>query len=84
MIDLLDLPKYLSEHNNRVDDVKILCLLDRQIEMPSHLKPYSDSSNMAALVDVIGIDISGRKYLMKGKSVVILGPRAFEPVDSGR
>ena len=84
MIDLLDLPKYLSEHNNKVDDVKILCLLDRQIEMPSHLKPYSDSSNMAALVDVIGIDISGRKYLMKGKSVVILGPRAFEPVDSGR
>ena len=84
MIDLLDLPKYLSENNNMVNDVKILCLLDRQIGMPNHLKMYNNTGNMAALVDIIGIDIGGKKYVMRGKSVVVLGPRSFEPVKSGR
>ena len=84
MIEFLDLPKYLSEHGNKEKDVKIVCILDRQIEMPEHLKSISDSSNMAALVDVVGIDVQGKKYLMKGKSVVILGPRAFEPVPNGK
>ena len=84
MIEFLDLPKYLSEHGNKEKDVKIVCILDRQIEMPEHLKSISDSSNMAALVDVVGIDIQGKKYIMKGKSVVILGPRAFEPVLNGK
>ena len=66
MIEFLDLPKYLSEHGNKEKDVKIVCILDRQIEMPEHLKSISDSSNMAALVDVVGIDIQGKKYIMKG------------------
>ena len=44
-----------------VNDVKILCLLDRQIGMPNHLKMYNNTGNMAALVDIIGIDIGGTK-----------------------
>lgn len=84
MLELLDLPKYLSEHNGKVDNVKIICLVDKQIEIPDHLKPINHSSNIGALVDIVGIDIDNRKYIVKGKCVVMLGPRAFEPVKEGR
>lgn len=85
MLEILDLPKFLIEKGGKVENVKILSLLDKQIEMPTHLKSInSGASNLAALVDVVGIDIDGRKYLMKGKVVVVLGPRGFEPVQVGR
>ena len=52
MLDVLDFPQYLSEHNNKVEDVKVVCILNRQINMPEHLKDYGDNgSNIPSLVD---------------------------------
>ena len=85
MLDILDLPLFLSKHSGKFDNAKMLCILDKQIKMPNHLEKISkSSSNLAALVDVIGVDLGGRKYVVKGKSVVILGPRAFEPTKYGK
>ena len=85
MLDILDLPLFLSKHSGKFDNAKMLCILDKQIKMPNHLEKISkSSSNLAALVDVIGVDLGGRKYIVKGKIVVILGPRAFEPTKYGK
>ena len=85
VLDVLDFPQYLSEHNNKVEDVKVVCILNRQINMPEHLKDYGDNgSNIPSLVDLVGVDIGGRKYLVKGQAVVMLGPRSYEPTNSGK
>lgn len=85
MLNVLDLPNYLSEHQNKVSDVKIICVLNRQINMPEHLKKLSNGGqNIPSLVDLVGIDIGGRKHLVKGQAVVMLGPRAYEPTNYGK
>ncbi len=85
MLDVLDFPKYLSERNNKLEDVKVVCVLNRQINMPQHLKDYDKTgSNIPSLVDLVGIDINNKKYLVKGKAVVMLGPRAYEPTKYGK
>ena len=81
----MDFPRYLSEHNNRMEDTFLICLLNKQIEMPEHLKSIAgDTTNIPSLVDIIGIEIKGKRYIVKGQAVVMLGPRAYEPVSSGR
>ena len=53
--------------------------------MPEHLKDYGDNgSNIPSLVDLVGVDRGGRKYLVKGQAVVMLGPRSYEPTNSGK
>ena len=85
MFEVLDLPKYLSENGNKVNDVKVLCVLNKQISVPNHLKEINKSnSTIASLVDLIGIEIKGKKYLVKGQVVVMLGPRAYEPIKGKR
>lgn len=85
MMEVLDLPLYLNQHNNLIENAKMVCILDKQIKMPSYLESINKSStNIASLVDIVGIDLGGHKYLVKGKAVVILGPRAFEPTRYGK
>lgn len=85
VLDVIDFPKYLSEHQNKVEDVKVVCVLNRQVNMPQHLKEYGNNgSNIPSLVDLVGIDIGGRKYLVKGQAVVMLGPRSYEPTNYGK
>lgn len=85
MLEILDLPLYLNQHNNMIENAKMVCILDKQIKMPRYLESINKSStNIASLVNIIGIDLGGRKYLVKGKAVVILGPRAFEPTRYGK
>ena len=85
MLDIIDLPRYLSEHQNKVEDVKVVCVLNRQVNMPQHLKGLDrNSGNIPSLVDLVGIDISGRKYLVKGQAVALLGPLNYEETSFGK
>ena len=85
VLEVFDLPKYLSENNNKVKDVKIICVLNRQVNMPQHLKDIDrGSGNIPSLVDLVGVEISGKKYLVEGQVVVMLGPRAYEPTKYGK
>ena len=59
--------------------------LNKQVNMPEHLKKLSTGGpNIPSLVDLVGIDINNKKYLVKGKAVVMLGPRAYEPTKYGK
>lgn len=85
MLEVLDLPKYLNEHQNKVEDIKVVCVLNRQVEMPEHLKKLDKgSSNIPSLVDLVGVDIGGKKYVVKGQAVVMLGPRAYDIPSYGK
>lgn len=85
VLEVLDFPKYLGERNNKVKDVKIVCVLNRQVNMPQHLKDIDrGSGNIPSLVDLVGVDVGGKKYLVKGQAVVMLGPRAYEPTKYGK
>lgn len=85
MPELLDLPKYLNQHGNRVENVRMVCVLDRQVKLPEYFNRISfNGSNIPCLVDVIGVDIGGYKYIVKGKVLVVLGPRSFEPTSYGK
>lgn len=82
---LISLPDYLK-NKGTISRVKIVCVVDRQIPMPSHLVSMSKSDdNIPILVDLIGIELSnGDKYFTKGKAVAILGPKALEPTKAGK
>ena len=85
MLDVLNLPEEIIENSGKIDNVKMVCILDKQIEMPEHLKKINSSdNNICCLVDIIGVDIKGKKSLVQGKCVTILGPRAFEPTKFGK
>ena len=81
---ILDIPQYLSYNKGQVDNVKMVCVLNRQIKMPKYLEGLEKlDSNIPAIVDIIGVDINNQQFIVRGQAVVILGPRAFEPVKIG-
>lgn len=85
MLDILDLPSFLQQKGQKFENAKMICIVDKQIKLPSYLKNvYQNGSNIPTLVDIIGVDLGGRKYVVKGKVVVILGPRAFEKPKQGK
>lgn len=85
ILRILDVPQYLSYNKGQVDNVKMVCILNRQIKMPKYLEELSKTdSNIPAIVDIIGVDINGEQFIVRGQAVVILGPRSFEPVQSGK
>lgn len=84
-MEVLDLPKYLNQHGNKIENVKMVCVLDRQVKLPQYLESISrNNTNIPCLVDVVGVDIGGYKYLVKGKVLVVVGPRSFEPTQFGK
>ena len=84
-LKILDIPQYLSYNKGQVDNVKMVCVLNRQIKMPKYLEGLEKlDSNIPAIVDIIGVDINNQQFIVRGQAVVILGPRAFEPVKTGK
>lgn len=85
MLDVLNLPEEIIENSGKIDNVRMVCVLDKQIEMPEHLRNINSSdNNICCLVDIIGVEIKGKKSLVQGKCVTVLGPRAFEPTKFGK
>ena len=90
MFDILDLPKYLSEHNNKESHVFIACTFDKQVEMPAYLQCLGDNKGLYAVsVNILGVAFGSEnfqeceKYIVKGKAVVVLGPSSFAPTSYG-
>lgn len=83
-IKCLDLPLYLKKNKGQISKAKIVCLVNRQIPIPSHLKTYDSSGNIPVLVDIIGVELlKGEMYYVKGKGVAILGPTSLAPTANG-
>lgn len=80
-MEILNLPEYLKKNKGYIAKAKIVCMVNRQIPMPEHLKSYDSSSNIPVLVDIIGVELpKGKKYYVKGRGVAILGPTSLAPM----
>lgn len=75
---VLDIPQYLVNNRGKVENVKMLCVFNRQIDYPEHLKQIEKKSEFyAVVVDIIGLDIKGKCCLAYGQCVVLLSSSGF-------
>lgn len=78
-LSMLDLPYYLDQMGG-TSQLTLVGVIEGEIEQPYHLQTlgFKSSRDRYAVMDLVGVDINGAKYYVKGKACIVADVNILE------